>query len=146
MSDESLLSHALITSAAVGLEDALARMLASVRLDVERAIGAIESERRAAMATLLIVQEQLRTAQKEYAELIERIKQQRIELRGEKGETGHQGEPGLEGVSGAPGAAGRDGRDGLPGVPGERGRDGANGVDGKDGLGVADFKVDHDGR
>jgi hypothetical protein len=150
MSQESSRSRGnIIDRAAVGLEDALARMLGSMRGDCERAIGAVDAERRAIVASTLIAQEQLRHAQTEYARLIDELKKHKIEARGEKGDRGGDGAPGPPGppgAAGADGATGRDGRDGLPGVPGDRGRDGANGMDGKDGLGVADLDITYDGK
>src|SRR5262245_42043230 len=143
MSHESSHSHALITSAAVALEDALARMLASVRGDVERAIGAIESERRAAMAATLLAQEQLRAAQKEYAQWFESIQKQIIGLRGEKGE---QGATGGIGPPGEPGPAGRDGLQGKPGLPGDRGPEGLPGPPGEPGKSGMDGAAGRDGR
>src|SRR5262245_28886078 len=143
MSQESSRSRGnIIDRAAVALEDALARMLGSMRGDCDRAIGAIDAERRAIVASTLIAQEQLRSAQVEYARLIEEAKKLKIETRGEKGDRGDDGAPGQlgpAGAVGADGAPGRDGRDGLPGVPGIRGMDGINGKDGKDGLGIADL-------
>jgi Collagen triple helix repeat (20 copies) len=149
MSQESSRSRGnIIDRAAVGLEDALARMLGSMRADCDRAVGAVDAERRAIVASALIAQEQLRNSQAEYARLIEEFKKQKVEARGEKGDRGDDGAPGPPGppgAAGADGATGRDGRDGLPGVPGDRGRDGANGKDGKDGLGVADLDITYDG-
>src|SRR5262245_12998012 len=146
MSDESSRSRGnTIDRAAVGLEDALARMLGSMRGDCDRAIGAIDAERRAIVASVLIVQEQLRAAQMEYARLVEDTKKLRVESRGEKGDDGEPGPPGAPGAAGEEGRPGRDGRDGLPGVPGARGFDGTNGKDGKDGLGIADLEITYDG-
>src|SRR5262245_20961040 len=149
MSDESSRSRGnIIDRAAVGLEDALARMLGSMRGDCDRAIGAVDAERRAIVASVLIVQEQLRAAQAEYARLIEDIKKLRIEARGEKsdrGDDGGQGMPGPAGAPGVEGAPGRECRDGLPGVPGARGADGTNGKNGEDGLGIANLEITYDG-
>jgi Collagen triple helix repeat (20 copies) len=150
MSLESSPYHGnIIERIAPSLEDALARIVASLRADLAREIAASDAEKRAAMAGFLIIQEQIKQVHVEFARWFEEVKKQRIEMRGEKGEAGQNGEPGPAGAAGMPGtdgAPGRDGRDGLPGVPGERGRDGANGKDGKDGLGVANFKALHDGR
>jgi hypothetical protein len=148
MSHVSSPSHDLIIESATTLEHALARIIASLRVDHDRAIEACHAERRAAAANLDIVLGQIDAARERYEQLIDEIKKQKIELRGEKGDPGTQGLPGSPGESGAPGAAGtdgRDGRDGLPGVPGERGRDGKDGIHGKDGLGVSDFDVEYDG-
>src|SRR5262245_18788139 len=94
MSQESSRSRGnIIDRAAVALDYALSRMLGSMRGDCDRAIGAIEAERRAIVATTLIAQEQLRSAQVEYARLIEVAKKLKIETRGEKGDRGDDGAP-----------------------------------------------------
>lgn len=149
MSEESSRSPAATTDVAVGLEDALARIVASLRADLARELAAADAERRAAAAQTAMAHEQLRNAQKEWERWLEGVKTQRVELRGERGDRGADGTQGPPGADGADGQPGRDGRDGLPGVAGangERGRDGLAGKDGKDGLGVADFDVAYDGR
>jgi hypothetical protein len=146
MSIESSHSLAVITKTAVGLEDALARIIASLRADLARESAAADAERRAINAATIVAQEQLRAAQKDYERWFAEIQKQRIELCGERGQDGPPGAPGISGIDGASGRDGRDGLPGVPGPPGEHGRDGINGKDGKDGLGVADFDVLHDGR
>jgi Collagen triple helix repeat (20 copies) len=146
MSIESLPSLAVITKAAVGLEDALARIVASLRADLAREFAAADAERKAINAATLMAQEQLRAVQKEYAAWFEQVQRQRVELRGERGPEGPPGTPGVAGAAGMDGTAGRDGRDGLPGVPGPPGENGRDGINGKDALGVADFDVAFDGQ
>jgi Collagen triple helix repeat (20 copies) len=144
MSIESSHSRgSIIERTAIGLEDALARIVASIRADCDRAITAANEERAVALAALAVVQEQLRTVQAEYQRWFDGVKAAQIEMRGEPGQ------PGPAGPAGEAGENGRDGRDGLPGVPGAAGKDGAPGKDGQngqDGLGVKDFEVIYDGR
>jgi Collagen triple helix repeat (20 copies) len=148
MSIESLPAPAPITEMAVGLEDALARIVASLRKDLAREQEAAQAERRAIIAGFAVMQAEYRALQSDYVRWFDDIKKQRVELQGDRGPEGSPGAQGGPGTPGMDGTAGRDGRDGLPGVPGpsgERGRDGKDGADGKDGLGVADFDVVHDG-
>ncbi len=144
MSIESLHSRgSTIERAALGLEDALARIIASMRADCDRATAVADARHMAAVEGLAVAQEQLRALQAEYQRWFDGVKAAKIEMRGE---------PGPPGPAGPPGEKPEDGRDGLPGVPGAAGREGpagtngTNGTNGSDGLGVKDFDVIYDGR
>lgn len=126
--------------AASALEQALARVVAHVRAEFAAEKRAMEAELKVAHGDLANVRRQIEQALKEFAGELERMKQMRIELRGEPGAAGQDGAPGATGERGLEGPPGRDGRDGLQGSIGARGVDGRDGVDGKDGLGFDDAR------
>jgi Ca2+-binding RTX toxin-like protein len=61
------------------------------------------------------------------------------------GKNGAGGENGRDGKDGVDGAAGRDGADGRDGIDGANGQDGINGIDGKDGANGQDGRDGRDG-
>jgi Collagen triple helix repeat (20 copies) len=135
MSSESLRSPGLIERAASGLEQALSRVVAQFHADVREKYAsdkrAQDADIRAAQAELAVIRQQIRQAQKEFADWFATIqKAMQIDMRGEPGPAGDRGPPGERG---ADGMAGKDGRDGLPGIPGRDGKDGAAGKDGEPG-------------
>lgn len=155
--------------------DAVARAIAGVQREAERAEQLRQAEYRAFFA------EQRETVSgliRKVEERLAEVKDGKDGERGEKGETGQPGKDGEQGPAGRDGANGVDGRDGIDGKDGadadmhalekriddlvaaipvpENGKDGRDGIDGKDAdmealqkrveEMVAEFPVPQDGK
>jgi hypothetical protein len=128
--------------------DAVARAIADVKREAERAEALRAAEHRAFMAEQ---REGLAEMRRAIELKLSEVKDGRDGIDGKDGSDGApgvDGVPGKDGENGRDGIDGKDGADGAPGIDGAHGRDGidgkdgSNGVDGMDGVSVFDAKIE----